>query len=146
MTTTSNKPNSSKAGNPNWKRGCKSPNPTGRPRGITDKRHKLTELLENEADKVIRVVIDSALGGDVQAASLVLSRIAPTLKAQAEKVSFHFDKSLSMTEQVEHVLLAISQGELSPDTGKQIIESITLLAGMKQMDEFEQRLATLEAT
>lgn len=131
-------------GNPNWRKGMKSPNPSGRPRGIVDKRMRVTKLLEDDADKVVRVVIDSVLKGDVQAASLVLARIAPALKAQAEKVSFEFDATAPMTEQVQAVLQGIADGNVPPDVGKQIIESIATLAGIKQIDELEQRLAALE--
>jgi Asp-tRNA(Asn)/Glu-tRNA(Gln) amidotransferase B subunit len=137
-------PDAPKTGNPNWKPGMKSPNPKGRPRGIVDKRMRVAKLLEDDADKVVRVVIDSALKGDVSAASLVLSRIAPALKAQAEKVNFEFDASAPMTEQVQSVLQGIANGEVSPDVGKQIIESIATLAGIKQIDELEKRLAALE--
>jgi len=137
-------PDAPKTGNPNWKRGGRSPNPAGRPKGKVDRRFKVTKMLEDDADKVVRVVIDSALKGDVQAASLVLSRIAPALKAQAEKVNFEFDASAPMTEQVQSVLQGIANGEVSPDVGKQIIESIATLAGIKQIDELEQRLAALE--
>lgn len=137
-------PDAPKTGNPNWKPGMKSPNPKGRPRGIVDKRMRVTKLLEDDADKVVRVVIDSALKGDVQAAALVLARITPALKAQAEKVNFEFDASAPMTAQVQSVLQGIANGEVSPDVGKQIIESIATLAGIKQIDELEQRLAALE--
>lgn len=133
-----------KVGNPNWHRGMKSPNPKGRPRGIVDKRQRVTQALADDAHRVARVVIDAALQGDVQAAGLVLSRVAPALRAQYEKVRFDFDPKASMTEQVEQVLLAISQGELSPDMGKQIIESIAALSGIKQIDELELRLTALE--
>lgn len=137
-------PDTPKIGNPNWRKGMKSPNPSGRPKGIVDKRMRVSKLLEDDADKVIRVVIDSALEGDVQAAALVLARIAPALKAQAEKVSFEFDATASMTEQVQAVLQGIADGDVPPDVGKQIIESIATLAGIKQIDELEQRLAALE--
>jgi hypothetical protein len=50
------------------------------------------------------VVINAARDGDIQDASLVLARIAPTLKAQADKVSFEFDATAPMSEQVQTVL------------------------------------------
>ena len=136
-------PDAPKTGNPNWKKGA-SGNPKGRPKGRTDRRYKVTKMLEDDAYNVVRVVIDAALSGDVNAASLVLSRIAPAMKAQAEKVNFDFDAKASMTEQVQSVLQGIADGEVSPDIGKQIIESIAALAGIKAMDELEQRLAALE--
>ena len=137
-------PDAPKAGNPNWTKGMPSPNKAGRPRGRVDKRYKVTKLLEDDADKVVRVVIDAALDGDVHAASLVLSRIAPAMKAQTEKVNFDFDATASLTEQVQAVLQGIADGDVPTDTGKQIIEAIAALAGIKQIDELEQRLAALE--
>src|SRR5690606_39812866 len=78
-------------GNPKWVKGGPSPNPAGRPRGVLDKRTKVSQALADDAPAIARVVIDAALEGDMQAASLVLSRIAPTLRAQSQPVSFDFD-------------------------------------------------------
>jgi hypothetical protein len=79
--------------NSTWKKGMSSPNPSGRPRGVVDKRTRVTQTLLDDAPAIVRVVIDAALAGDVQAAGLVLSRVAPALKAQAERVQFEFDLS-----------------------------------------------------
>lgn len=136
-------PDAPKTGNPAWKKGV-SGNPRGRPKGKVDRRYKVTKMLEDDAHRVVRVVIDAALEGNVHAASLVLSRIAPAMKAQADKVNFEFDATASMTEQVQAVLQGIADGDVPPDTGKQIIEAIAALAGIKQIDELEQRLAALE--
>ncbi|MFD1217214.1 DUF5681 domain-containing protein [Microbulbifer celer] len=137
-------PDAPKIGNPNWCKGMPSPNPAGRPRGLKDKRTRVTEKLLEEAQKIADVVIEKAKKGDIQAAALILGRTTPTLKAQAEKVNFEFDASAPMTDQVQAVLQGIADGEVSPDTGKQIIEAISALAGIKQIDELEQRLAALE--
>lgn len=131
-------------GNQTWKKGMKSPNPSGRPRGIVDKRTRVTQTLMDDAPAIVRVVIDAALAGDVQAAGLVLSRVAPVLKAQAERMQFEFDPKASVIEQAEAVLTAIASGEVSPDMGKQIIDAISALYGIKQIAELEARLAALE--
>lgn len=132
------------AGNPNWKKGMPSPNKNGRPRGVLDRRTKVTQALMDDAPKVARVVIDAALAGDVQAAGLVLSRVAPALRAQTERVEFDFDASASVTEQAEAVLQAIADGKVAPDVGKQILEGISTLYGIKQIAELEARLQALE--
>lgn len=124
-------------GNPGWHKGMKSPNPTGRPKGIVDKRSRVTKALLDDAHAVVRVVIDAALAGDVHAASLVLSRVAPTLKAQSERVNFDFDAWAPMTLQVEQVLQAIADGQVSPDIGKQIIDLISTLPAIKQFDRYD---------
>lgn len=132
------------AGNPNWKKGMPSPNKAGRPRGVLDRRTKVTQALMDDAPKVARVVIDAALAGDVQAAGLVLSRVAPALRAQTERVEFDFDASASVTEQAEAVLQAIADGKVAPDVGKQILDGISTLYGIKQIAELEARLQALE--
>ena len=121
-----------------------SPNKNGRPRGVLDRRTKVTQALMDDAPKVARVVIDAALAGDVQAAGLVLSRVAPALRAQTERVEFDFDASASVTEQAEAVLQAIADGKVAPDVGKQILEGISTLYGIKQIAELEARLQALE--
>jgi hypothetical protein len=131
-------------GNPNWQKGMSSPNKNRRPRGVVDRRTRVTQALMDDAPKVARVVIDAALAGDVQAAGLVLSRVAPALRAQTERVEFDFDAKASVTEQAEAVLQAIADGKVAPDVGKQILEGISTLYDIKQIAELETRLLALE--
>lgn len=133
-----------KIGNPNWEKGMSSPNPSGRPRGIVDKRMRLNQALLNDAHAILKVVIANALDGDTAAAALALSKVMPSMKAQAERVQFNFDSNAPLAEQVAAVLQAIADGEVSADVGKQIIEAIGALGAMRQIDELEARLAALE--
>ncbi len=128
-----------------WKKGGPSPNPNGRPKGVLDRRTKVTQALMDDAPAVARVVIDAALEGDMQAASLVLSRIAPALRSQSEKVTFDFDPSLPISQQIEQVLAAIASGTVAPDVGKQIIEALGTLSNARATEELEQRILLLEA-
>lgn len=131
-------------GSSKWVKGMKSPNPAGRPRGIVDKRTRVTQALMDDAPAITRVVIDAALAGDIQAAGLVLSRIAPVLRAQTERVEFDFDACAPVARQVEQVLQAISEARVSADVGKQIIEAIGALSAVRAVDELERRLQALE--
>ena len=134
-----------KTGNPNWQKGMKSPNPKGRPKGIVDKRQKVTTAMLNDAQEIASVVIEKAKTGDLQAASLVLARVMPTLAAQAEKVQFNLDTSAPLAQQVEQVLAATAEGEIAPDNAKRIIEVIGALGAIRQMDDIEARLKALES-
>jgi hypothetical protein len=127
-----------------WYPGMPSPNPKGRPPGIRDRRAKLNHMLLKDADAILQRVVESALDGDTTSAALVLNRVLPALKAQAERVSFDFDVNAPLAQQVEAVLVAIAGGDVPADMGKSIIESISALAGIKQIDELEQRLNALE--
>jgi len=131
-------------GNPTWTKGGPSPNPAGRPKGIVDRRQKVQAALMDDAPAIARVVIDAALDGDMQAAGMVLARISPALRSQAEKVTFAFDPTAPIARQVEQVLGAIAAGEVSPDVGKQIVEAIHALSAVRAVEELEQRIAQLE--
>ncbi len=126
-----------------WQPG-ESGNPRGRPPGRPDKRLLATEQMLQEMRGIVSVLVSKALEGDTGAASLVLSRVLPSLKAQAEKVQFEFDASATISEQVAQVLDAIAAGALAPDVGRVIIESIKALADVRASEELEARIAALE--
>lgn len=132
-------------GNPDWVKGGPSPNPAGRPKGVLDKRTKVNQALADDAPAIVRVVVDAALEGDMQAAGLVLSRVAPTLRSETRTVSFQFDATASLSQQMEQVLAAVAAGEVAPDVGQQIIASVQALSQIRAVEELEERLIALEA-
>ncbi len=132
-------------GNPAWVKGGPSPNPKGRPPGVLDRRTKVSQALADDAPAIARVVIEAALGGDMHAASLVLSRVAPTLRSQSQTVNFDFNPSGSISQQVEQILRAVSLGEVPPDVGKQIIDAVQALSAVRTVEELEHRIVELEA-
>lgn len=128
-----------------WYKGMPSPNKAGRPKGITDKRTKVTQALMDDAPAVARVVVDAALEGDLQACGIVLARVAPALRPETHPVQFEFDPSAPIVEQIEQVLAAIATGAVSPDVGKQIIDAIGTLSDARAVEQLEARIITLEA-
>jgi hypothetical protein len=132
-------------GNPSWKKGGPSPNPLGRPKNVLDRRYKITKVLQENAEQVAKQVIDAALEGDLQACQIVLSRVAPALKARAETVSFTLDPNGTLTENAKNIMVAISEGSVDPDTGKMLMECLSTLQGITQIDELATRMAELEA-
>lgn len=133
------------SGNPAWKPGCPSPNKSGRPKGIADKRLLATQQMLDEMRNVVSVLVAQALEGDTSAASLVMSRVLPSLKAQAEKVKFPLDTSAPISEQVAQVLDAVAGGLLAPDVGRLMIDSLKALADVRALEELETRIVMLEA-
>lgn len=127
-----------------WAKG-QSGNPKGRPPGRTDARTKITRALLDDAPAIARVVIEAALEGDLQAASMVLARCAPALRPEAQPVQFDFDPAASTAQQVEAVLAAIASGAVPVDVGKQLIDAIKALADVRAVEELEARIITLEA-
>jgi hypothetical protein len=132
-------------GNPGWHKGMSSPNPQGRPPGIRERKAKITERLLDQAGAVIDTMLEKALAGDAAAAALVINRVLPQVKSQLEKVTFTLDADASISKQVEQVLTAVSQGEVAPDVGKKIIETIQSLANVRATEELAKRIEALEA-
>ena len=97
-----------------------------------------------DADGIVDSVVAKALDGDTAAASLILSRILPTVKAQVEKVQFDFDATAPISQQVEAVLSAVGSGVIAPDVGKQIIDAIASLSQVRASEELEARIVALE--
>ncbi len=128
-----------------WEPGMASPNPLGRPRGALDKRTKVTRALMDDAPGVARVVIDAALAGDMQAAGLVLSRCAPVIKAQAERVQFELSSDAPLAEQARQIMQAVADGNVDPDTGRTLIGCLNSVAGIQAVADLEERLVMLEA-
>lgn len=122
-----------------------SGNPAGRPKGSLNRKSLIFEEFEKEGSAVARVVIEAAKNGDIQAANIVLQRLAPALKARCEKVTFALDSTQSLTDQARQVLQAIALGEIDPETGKLLIECISGFAGLREIDELASRLNAIEA-
>lgn len=138
-------PTTTKAvGNPAWTPGCESPNPAGRPAGIPDKRLLATRQMLDEMRDIVAVLVGRALEGDTNAASIVLSKVMPSIKAQAEKVQFYLNTDAPISEQVASVLDAIAAGALAPDVGRLIIESVKALSDVRATEQLEERIAALE--
>jgi hypothetical protein len=104
-----------------------------------------TQQMLDEMRNIIAVLVGKALEGDTNAASVVLAKILPSVKAQAEKVSFDFDATLPISDQVAQVLDAIAAGAVAPDVGRLIIDSIKSLADVRATEELSARIEALEA-
>ncbi|WP_294390668.1 hypothetical protein [uncultured Sphingomonas sp.] len=98
-----------------------------------------------DADGIVAALAERALDGDSGAASIILSRVLPPLRSQAEKVAFPFDASAPVARQVKQVLDACASGTVAPDVAKLVIESIKALAEVRAVEELEQRVVLLEA-
>jgi hypothetical protein len=91
------------------------------------------------------VVVDAALGGDMTAAGLVLSRLLPPMRAQAERVQFELSPEVPLSAQAQEILQAVAEGKLDADTARILIGCIQSVAGIKATEELEQRIIILEA-
>lgn len=127
-----------------WFKGMPSPNPKGRKRGLADRRLTLKEETVEKTKEVLQIVYQRAIDGDMQAAQIMLDRTMPRLKAQSKLIQFEFDIESSMTDRAEMVMAAIAKGDVAPDVGNSLIDSMSKVHGLRQIDDLAERIAKLE--
>lgn len=120
-----------------------SGNPDGRPKGSKDKRTELRELLKPHADDLVKKAVDMALAGDTTALRICIDRIIPSIKARDMPISIP-ELTGSLTEKGEKVLLAMGQGEITPNDATQMLQTISAQARILEIDELEKRVYELE--
>lgn len=127
-----------------WKKG-QSGNPAGRPPGKPDKRSRFRRAIEGKGDDLVKVLVDAALGGDVQALKLCLDRLAPPIRPSAEPIEVDLPEEGTAAEQAAAVLAAIARGEVDPVNGKLLIDAISAVSSLSELPAILARLARLEA-
>ncbi len=118
-----------------------SGNPTGRPK--TESAALRAELAEH-GPAIASVVIEAAIGGDLQAAKLVLDRISPPLKAQAAPVLLDLPREENATGTATAIIRAAADGEIPSDVAAQLVTAVGALARIIEIDELKDRLESLE--
>jgi hypothetical protein len=111
---------------------------------LPDKRLLATQQMLDEMRNIVAVLVGKALEGDTNAASIVLAKVMPSVKAQMEKVEFDLNTDAPISEQVASVLDALASGILAPDVARLIIDSIARLADVRATEELEARIVALE--
>ena len=129
-----------------WKKG-ESGNPAGRPKGIVDKRASLRKQFESEGRAVIERVIAEALDGDMQAAKLVIERLAPPIKSRSEPVEIPaLEAAETLADKAQAIVIAVARGECPPDIGSTLISAVGACSKILEIDELERRLTALEVS
>ena len=120
----------------------RSGNPSGRPKGIQDKRTALRDLLTPHAPDLVSKAVELAMQGDTTALRMCIDRLIPPLKAQANQTQL--DVTGSLSERGEAILKAIAAGELDPVTGNSLIGALATQAKLLEITAIEERLSALE--
>lgn len=120
-----------------------SGNPNGaQQRAIAQTRAKLAE----HSEEVIAVVIKAAKAGDLTACRLVLERIAPALRAEPAPISMApLPATATYTERAQHILDAVTRGDLTTQQGGELINALGSIANLKQVTELQAKIEQLIA-
>jgi hypothetical protein len=118
-----------------------SGNPAGRPKDKTPAT-LLRKSIADDMPEIIKILVNLAKGGDVQAAKVLLDRICPPLKPQALAINLPVNGSLA--EQGSEIIKATMAGQIPPDIGSQLIAALANQAKIIEIDELTKRIEALE--
>jgi hypothetical protein len=104
---------------------------------------RFRKAVEPRLDEVIEAMAEAAAKGDTAAAKLLLDRVLPPFKPAAMPTAFPLEGD-TLAERAEAVLSAVAAGTLAPTEGKGLIDALTSLARLIEIDEIERRLKVLE--
>jgi hypothetical protein len=123
-----------------------SGNPNGRPKGSRNRTTSvLRALIGNEAEDIIRVLVEAARNGNVSAAKVLLDRILPPARTGTGDVSLPLTSEQPVTVAVDELIRAVSAGEVAPSDAAVIATLLRTRAELTDLAELERRLAHLEA-
>jgi len=126
-----------------WTKG-ESGNKAGRPPGIPDKRSQLRALIAAEGPELVATAVQLAKSGDVAALSLLLARCVSPLRPTSEPISFNLPPDANPSTQARSILSAVAAGQIDPQTGKALVDTIVTVAKVAALDDIERRLSALE--
>jgi len=104
---------------------------------------KLRKAIEAKADDILQAVIDAAILGDIAACKILLDRISPTLKSQAQMINLPVKGTI--LEQSNEIITGIMSGKLAPDVGAGLINALASQAKIIESDDLAKRIEALEA-
>ncbi|WP_194269898.1 DUF5681 domain-containing protein [Candidatus Methylospira mobilis] len=119
-----------------------SGNPAGRKKGVTF-TEKLKTALEPEIDGIISALVTQAKMGDTAAASLLISRVMPTMRPVQEPVKVAL-KGDTLSDKAECIIDAVASGKLSPMDGKSMLDGLGALAKLKELEALNSRVSALD--
>lgn len=120
-----------------------SGNPKGRPKGVPNPQARIRQMIGDDLPRILATLRDRALDGDVQAASLLLSRCLPALRPTSAAVELP-GAGDTLSQRAEAISAAAFTGELPPDTAADLMNVLASQARIKEVAELEARIAALE--
>lgn len=104
----------------------KSGNPSGRPKGLIDKRSTLRGMLEPHAKDIVEKLVSLAKGGDLTALKLCVERLIPRVR-QDESILFELpegqiDNGENMLRIVNNIIESVADGLLTLEEAEKLTE------------------------
>jgi hypothetical protein len=119
----------------------KSGNPKGRPSGKSP-AILLRQAITGAMPSIIKMLVDAAKEGDIQAAKVLIDRGCPPLRPQA--MSIDLPATGSLADKGNRIIKAMMSGQLAPDVGSQLLSALHTHAGTIDLTNIAERLDAIE--
>lgn len=120
-----------------------SGNPAGKRPGTKNRKTLLLQDLERDGSALAAAIKAKALEGDASCLALWLSRLEPVARTRGETVEFEFDPQATPAANIEAVLRAVAAGDMTVETGAQLISGIEKLANVRVSEQTEDKERSL---
>ena len=122
------------------------PGGPGRPKGARSRLARvLDEAASADAGEIYGMVKALALGGDLQACNVILSRAWPVPKGRAVEVDLgDIFGAPALPATIGKILAAVAAGDLTPAEGQELAAVVELYRKSVDLAEIERRLVVLE--
>ena len=112
-------------------------------------RHRTTllaeKLMQDDAEGVVKRVIEAAKGGDMTAARIVLDRIAPARRDSPVTIALpKIESAADAAKAMAAILAAVASGAVTPSEAEQVAKIVAAFVSTLEASEFEARLRALE--
>jgi hypothetical protein len=124
----------------------RSGNPAGKPKGTRNRATMLAEqLLDGEAETMVRTAIDWAKNGNMSALRLCLDRILPPRHDRPVRFAMPaLNSAEDAAKAVSAITTAVARGELTPNEAGELSRLIDAYVKAIETSEIERRLKILE--
>ena len=124
-----------------------SGNPAGRPAGSRNKATLACEqLLEGEAEELIRTLVEKAKGGNIQALGMCLDRLLPARKERCISLEPRpIASPQDLPIHYQDITSAVAEGRITPNEGESLSNILTSHAQTMDRVNTDRRLTELEA-
>ena len=129
-----------------FQKGCKSPHPSGRPKGVRNKATLLIEaLFDGEAEKLTAKLIERAHAGDMTALSLCMKYILPSGRKRRVEIDLPpLVTAADCLNALAILVAATARGEITGEEAQQFAYLVELCLRALTNVDVEQRLKKLE--
>ena len=122
-----------------------SGNPSGKAKGLKDKRTALRAMLQPHAQNLMDTAVRLALGGDTTALRICMDRLVAPIREEHIKVTIpKITGPDDCTTAQANVLNAVAAGEMLPSEGQVLAGLIDGLRRAFETSELSKRVAVIE--